>query len=517
MDSKYYIGYTINEQERYRASSGGIGSALLRYLLSLPEFNTSITFVFNQRTCRYEAKLIHSINEINLCGSIYQDIDLPRFISEHINEIKGGMVVSCMPCQVSAIRSKLNKAKIPHFIISLVCSGQTTIEGTWCYYKFLGINKKKVVNMQYRGNGWPSGIQIWLKDGQKIYRDNYTEPWVTIHRSNLFRPKRCFFCKRDTNYNADISLADPWLKGYKENDKIGHTLFIVHSDKGQHIIKDMYDKGIIFYKESDYATYCTAQKPNIQKSVRVEHNKIHIEHRLKRYDNKLYRWVFTSSYKMMKIHNNLEIIRDRIKNFTFMKLFQKIMNKFSYWSYKNKVGSHDGYFNIEAGVTINNIKCLHLGKEVSIGSNTFIGPVITYAGELYTPQIVIGDKTWIGKNCSIAAIDRVEVGQNVLFAGHVHITDHSHGYEDITQPIAAQKLISKGPVFIEDNCWLGFSCEILSGVHIGKHSIVAARAVVTKDVPPYSIVAGNPARIVKQYNFETEQWEKVKNTSLSPA
>ena len=59
-------------------------------------------------------------------------------------------------------------------------------------------------------------------------------------------------------------------------------------------------------------------------------------------------------------------------------------------------------------------------------------------------------------------------------------------------PISKQPLISKGPVIIEDECWLGFSCEILSGVHIGRHSIIAARTVVTKDVPPYSIVAGNP-------------------------
>lgn len=76
-------------------------------------------------------------------------------------------------------------------------------------------------------------------------------------------------------------------------------------------------------------------------------------------------------------------------------------------------------------------------------------------------------------------------------------------------PITPQPLISKGPIIIDDDCWLGFGSEILSGVHIGKHSIVAARAVVTKDVSPYTIVAGNPAKIVKQYNFDTKQWEKV--------
>lgn len=168
---------------------------------------------------------------------------------------------------------------------------------------------------------------------------------------------------------------------------------------------------------------------------------------------------------------------------------------------------------IYKNVIINNPHSIFLGHKVGIGANTFLGPVVEYAGIVYNPKIIIGDGTWVGKNCSIAAINKVEIGKNVLFAGFVHITDHSHGYENISNPIASQPLITKGPVIIEDNCWLGFGCEILSGVHIGEHSIVAARAVVTKNVPAYSIVAGNPAKIVKQYNFQTCKWEK-KNDKL---
>lgn len=181
--------------------------------------------------------------------------------------------------------------------------------------------------------------------------------------------------------------------------------------------------------------------------------------------------------------------------------------RFYYWS--KKVGSFEGIFTIHPHCDVNNPQCLHLGKGVGIGSYTYIGPVLEDHGNKYNPKIIIGEGTWIGKHSSIAAIDRVEIGKNVLFAGYVHMTDHSHGYEDITRPITPQPLFSKGPIIIEDDCWLGFSCEILSGVHIGKHSIVAARAVVTKDVPPYSIVVGNPARIIKQYNFNTQKWEKV--------
>ena len=186
----------------------------------------------------------------------------------------------------------------------------------------------------------------------------------------------------------------------------------------------------------------------------------------------------------------------------------KIVNHFLSKIYRSKLGLVGFHFHVTGKIELNNPQCVSVGNNVGIGKGTFLGPVIQYAGIHYNPTIIIGDGTLVGKNCSIAAINRVEIGKHVLFAGYVHITDHSHGYEDILQPIAPQRLSCKGPVIIEDDCWLGFSCEILSGVHIGKHSVVAARSVVTKDVPPYSIVAGNPAKIIKQYNFETKQWER---------
>lgn len=176
-----------------------------------------------------------------------------------------------------------------------------------------------------------------------------------------------------------------------------------------------------------------------------------------------------------------------------------------------RFGSAKGWVRIENHVTFQNPDTLHFGKGVEIGKFTYFVPLKHFGGKNYSPQIVIGDHCWIGIRNSFAAIDRIEIGNDVLFAGYVHITDHSHGYGDIKTPIAKQPLISKGPVIIEDQCWLGFGCEVLSGVHIGKHSIVAARAVVTKDVPPYCIVAGNPARIVKKYDFEKACWIPVKN------
>ena len=195
-----------------------------------------------------------------------------------------------------------------------------------------------------------------------------------------------------------------------------------------------------------------------------------------------------------------------------MRYFNRIAKSLRWLYWKNRFGSSASRVSIGSHVTFQHPNLLHFGKGVGIGSHTYFLPCTWFAGVKYSPKIIIGDHCWIGIRNSFAAIDKVQIGNNVLFAGYVHITDHSHGFEDVDLPVMKQKLITKGPVIIEDDCWLGFGCEILSGVHIGKHSVVAARAVVTKDVPAYSVVAGNPARVVKRYNFETKQWERVQRS-----
>ncbi len=192
-----------------------------------------------------------------------------------------------------------------------------------------------------------------------------------------------------------------------------------------------------------------------------------------------------------------------------MDIIDRLKFRFRWFYWAGRFGSSKSFVKIGRNITMLNTKCIHIGNISGIGDNSYLGPITQYSGVSYSPKIEIGDGTWIGKNCSIASIQAVIIGKDVLFAGHVHITDHSHGYEEIQTPISKQKLISKGPVVIGDQCWLGYSCEILSGVHVGRHSIVAARAVVTRDVPPFCVVAGNPAKIVKRYDFEQNVWVKV--------
>ena len=118
----------------------------------------------------------------------------------------------------------------------------------------------------------------------------------------------------------------------------------------------------------------------------------------------------------------------------------------------------------------------------------------------YLPKITIGDRVGINYNCHIGCVNEITIGNDVLLASRVYISDHSHGspdYHDIEVPPTVRKVVSKGPVHIEDGVWIGEGACILPGVRVGRHAIVGANAVVTRDVPPYTIVGGVPARQIK--------------------
>ncbi|TYA78492.1 acyltransferase [Seonamhaeicola marinus] len=122
-------------------------------------------------------------------------------------------------------------------------------------------------------------------------------------------------------------------------------------------------------------------------------------------------------------------------------------------------------------------------------------------------DVVIGDRTKIGLSNTI--IGPVTIGNDIRLAQNITVSGLNHDYQDVHQPIHEQG-VSTSEIVLEDNSWLGANVVVVAGVTIGKHCIVAAGSVVTKDVPPYSVVVGNPARVIKQYNQDTKTWEKVK-------
>ena len=201
-----------------------------------------------------------------------------------------------------------------------------------------------------------------------------------------------------------------------------------------------------------------------------------------------------------------------------MKIVSKLLRLFNvrWWGgqirnyrWSRKLPNHPKKISIGKDVRILHPEHITIGENCTIGLGAALCPLHNHKGKEYPSKIIIGKNVNLGAYDRIASAYSVTVEDDVLFAAFVHITDHSHGFEDITLPIMYQDIIHKGPVLIGKGSWLAFGCHILSGVKIGEHCVVAANAVVTKDVPPYSVVAGNPARIVKHFDFEKKKWVKV--------
>ena len=121
-------------------------------------------------------------------------------------------------------------------------------------------------------------------------------------------------------------------------------------------------------------------------------------------------------------------------------------------------------------------------------------------------NLVIGCNTRVGIGNTI--IGPVTISDNVNIGQNVTISGLNHNYEDPNKTISEQG-VSTMPIKIENNVWIGANSVVLPGVQIGNHSVIGAGSIITKDIPPYSVAVGNPARIVKRYDMDLKEWVKV--------
>lgn len=149
------------------------------------------------------------------------------------------------------------------------------------------------------------------------------------------------------------------------------------------------------------------------------------------------------------------------------------------------------------------------GGGVTIGSNVRFGNSARFS--IYGPkaQIVIDDSVYAGTNVSIITADTVKIEKNVLLASYISIMGHNHGMNPESNELYGKQPLVGAPVCIKEGAWIGERVCVLPGVTIGKKSIIGSGSIVTKSIPDYAIAAGNPAKVLKQYNFETHKWERV--------
>lgn len=169
----------------------------------------------------------------------------------------------------------------------------------------------------------------------------------------------------------------------------------------------------------------------------------------------------------------------------------------------NRLNSGGNYIGID--VKFVNRGTVILGRSVIIRPSTRV-----YAGNSQS-LVSFGDGTEIGEHSTISSNNSIVFGNDVLTGPHIFIADHNHAYENPLLPVSKQgvKCNTTDEVVIGDGSWLGTNVVIVGNVHIGKHCVIGANSVVTKDIPDYSVAAGMPAKVIKKYDFEKEEWVRV--------
>jgi acetyltransferase-like isoleucine patch superfamily enzyme len=123
-------------------------------------------------------------------------------------------------------------------------------------------------------------------------------------------------------------------------------------------------------------------------------------------------------------------------------------------------------------------------------------------------KLIIGDGTYIGRFSHIYATSKIEIGKKVLIADKVYISDNLHGHKNIHIPVIDQPVVQANEVMIGDGAWLGENVCVV-GASVGKNCVIGANAVVTKNIPDYCIAVGIPAKVIKRYNFEINDWQST--------
>lgn len=186
----------------------------------------------------------------------------------------------------------------------------------------------------------------------------------------------------------------------------------------------------------------------------------------------------------MRLHNKIQHVWDIL---------------YSHWI-RHYVGAIGCNSMIGRGCQLHGADHVFIGNNSGIGKHSILECWSNYGKTAYSPSIRIGDNSFIGEYCHLTSALSISIGDGVLMGRFCYISDNNHGtvnFKSLQFPPVQRELYIRGGVRVGNNVWIGDRVCILSGVNIGDGAVIAANAVVTKDVPPYCLVGGVPARIIR--------------------
>ncbi|MBQ3636086.1 MAG: acyltransferase [Bacteroidales bacterium] len=187
----------------------------------------------------------------------------------------------------------------------------------------------------------------------------------------------------------------------------------------------------------------------------------------------------------------------------YTRIIRKLRSKFLVWWY-----DFDGKrVTIAEGVRIPNPQYVTIDDDTYVDVGAELCANNSIPG--LDPLIQIGKRCKVGPLCRLGCDNKIILEDEVRLAPHVHITDRNHTFADPTKSITVQPVVSPGPVIVKTQTWLGFGVQIMPGVTIGRHCVIAAGSIVTKDIPDYSVATGIPAKVIKRYDFDRQEWVRV--------
>lgn len=163
---------------------------------------------------------------------------------------------------------------------------------------------------------------------------------------------------------------------------------------------------------------------------------------------------------------------------------------------------------IGRGMHFRSLKDIDFGNNVSIGNNGRIVCIRKHGGQQYTPGIKLGNNVCIINHFTALSTAPIVIEDNCLIASFVLVTSENHGFDPEMAKSYSPTPLTAEPVTIKNGCFIGEKASVMPGVTIGERSIVAANSVVTRDVPPYSMVAGAPAKVIRTWDAAIKKWVK---------